>query len=207
MTGAGLYEVVNNSMIDEKSAIADGIFTADDLIRMNNPISSDLAVMRPSLLPGILSVIRYNVAHKNPDLAIFEIGRVFCKNQEKFPEERDELAIAITGRIHPERYSAERAVLYDFYDLKGVLESVLEARRIENYTFEPMKDQDPRFVKGNCAELKVDGKRIGILGAAKPALTKGMRLNTPLYLAIIQLPGLLNAKEKSQYYMPVSQYP
>ena len=207
LVSAGLYEVVNTSMLDEKSATADGIFTADDLIRMNNPISLDLAVMRPSLLPGVLSVIRHNVAHKNPDLAIFEVGHVFCKNQEKYPEERDELVIALTGRVHPERYSGERAVLYDFYDLKGVLESVLDARRIGKYSFETLKDKDPRFIEGRCAELKVDGKRIGVLGEAVPALSKGMRLNTPLDLAVIQLPGLLNAQEKSQYYMPISQFP
>ena len=123
---AGLYECVNTSLIDEKAALGDLIFGKDDLLAVNNPISLDLAILRPSLLPGMLAAVKRNVSRKNSDLALFEIGRVFCKNPAKYPEERDELVILMTGRAHPERYSAERAVTYDFYDIKGVLECVLE---------------------------------------------------------------------------------
>ena len=193
------------SMIDEASAIADKVFTADDLIRMNNPISLDLAVMRPSLLPGMLTTIRHNIARKNLDLALFEIGHVFCSNPEKFAEERDELAIALTGRVHPERFSAERAVLADFYDLKGIIESLLSARRIKGVSFRAA--EDPRFIKGHCAELVI-GKRVaGVFGEIVPSLTKGMRLSTPLFVAVIQLTELLSAEERSALYEPISQFP
>lgn len=205
LTGIGLDEIVCGSMIDEKSATADGMFTAEELIKPNNPISLELAVMRPSLLPGMLDTVRHNIARKNADLALFEIGHVFCRNTEKYPEERDELAIALTGRVHPERYSAERAVLADFYDLKGILESLLEARRIKNARFRAA--EDPRFLKGQCAELVIGGRTVGVFGEAVPALTKGMRLFTPLFLAVIQLPALLSAEERSLLYEPISPYP
>lgn len=205
LIATGLYETVNTSMIDEKSATLDGIFEAGDLIKPYNPISLDLAVMRPSLLPGMLNVVKHNIARRNDDLALFEMGRVFCKNQEKFPEERDELVIAITGRAHPERYSKERTIKMDFFDLKGIVESVLDARRISDYKF--VKGEDKRFLKGVCAELVIDGKRAGFLGELVPHLTKGMRLGTPLYAAVIQIPALMNAEEKSVYYVPVSQFP
>lgn len=205
LTAAGLDECVSNSMMDEKSATQDGFFQAQDLIRMNNPISLDLAVMRPSLLPGMLANVKRNIARKNTDLALFEIGRVFCADSGKFPEERDELVIALTGRRHPERFSTERSELMDFFDLKGILESVAEIRRLENVTFAPA--EDPRFVKGACAELLIDGKRAGFLGEIADSLSRGMHLQTPLYIAVIQLPALLNAKEKSAYYLPISQFP
>ena len=205
LTGIGLDEIMCGSMIDEASAIADKVFTADDLIRMNNPISLDLAVMRPSLLPGMLTTIRHNIARKNLDLALFEIGHVFCSNPEKFAEERDELAIALTGRVHPERFSAERAVLADFYDLKGIIESLLSARRIKGVSFRAA--EDPRFIKGHCAELVI-GKRVaGVFGEIVPSLTKGMRLSTPLFAAVIQLTELLSAEERSALYEPISQFP
>jgi len=207
LVAAGLNEVLNNSMMDAKSALSDGIFEDSDLIRMTNPISADLSVMRPSLLPCVLNNIRYNISHKNQDLAIFEIGRVFCQNPKKYPEERIELAIAITGRIHPERYSSEKSVLYDFFDLKGMLESVSDALRISDYSFEPLNHDDPRFVKGASAILRIDKQIIGVFGLVKSSLTKGMRLSTPLYAAVIQLPGLLNADEKSQDYSPISAFP
>ena len=205
LTGIGLGEIVCGSMIDEKSATADKMFTPEELIRPYNPISLDLGVMRPSLLPGILNTVRHNIARKNLDLALFEIGHVFCKNTEKFPEERDELSIAVTGRIHPERFSAERAVVADFYDLKGIIESLLTARKVKNFQFRAA--EDPRFLKGHCAEVLVNKRVAGVFGEVVPALTKGMRLSTPLFVAMIQLKELLTAEERTLLYDPISQFP
>lgn len=205
LTGIGLDEIVCGSMIDEKSATADKMFTAEELIRPYNPISLDLGVMRPSLLPGILNTVRHNIARKNLDLALFEIGHVFCKNTEKFPEERDELSIAVTGRIHPERFSAERAVVADFYDLKGIIESLLTARKVKNFQFRAA--EDPRFLKGHCAEVLVNKRVAGVFGEVVSALTKGMRLSTPLFVAMIQLKELLTAEERTLLYDPISQFP
>ncbi|MBO5694221.1 MAG: phenylalanine--tRNA ligase subunit beta [Lentisphaeria bacterium] len=205
LTGIGLDEIVCGSMIDEKSATADKMFTPEELIRPYNPISLDLGVMRPSLLPGILNTVRHNIARKNLDLALFEIGHVFCKNTEKFPEERDELSIAVTGRIHPERFSAERAVVADFYDLKGILESLLTARKVKNFQFRAA--EDPRFLKGHCAEVLVNKRVAGVFGEVVPALTKGMRLSTPLFVAMIQLKELLTAEERTLLYDPISPFP
>ncbi len=205
LTGIGLDEIVCGSMIDEKSATADKMFTPEELIRPSNPISLDLGVMRPSLLPGVLNTVRHNIARKNLDLALFEIGHVFCRNTEKFPEERDELAIAVTGRIHPERFSAERAVVADFYDLKGILESLLSARKVKNFQFRAA--EDPRFLKGHCAEVLVNKRVAGVFGEIVPALTKGMRLSTPLFVAMIQLKELLTAEERTLLYDPISQFP
>ena len=205
LTGIGLDEIVCGSMIDEKSATADKMFTPEELIRPYNPISLDLGVMRPSLLPGILNTVRHNIARKNLDLALFEIGHVFCKNTEKFPEERDELSIAVTGRIHPERFSAERAVVADFYDLKGILESLLTARKVKNFQFRAA--EDPRFLKGHCAEVLVNKRVAGVFGEVVPALTKGMRLSTPRFVAMIQLKELLTAEERTLLYDPIAPFP
>lgn len=205
LIAVGLCETLSNSLIDEASAIKGGIFTADDLIRPNNPISSDLGVLRPSLLPTILQAVRFNVARKNYDLALFEIGHVFCANPDKFKEERDELAIALTGNVHPERFSQERAVKYDFFDLKGIIESVLSARRTKSYRFEAAKD--PRFKASCCASLILDGKVAGYLGEASDELCKGMRLTAPLFIAIIQLEPLFAVKTRSNLFVPISQFP
>ncbi len=205
LIAAGLDDTVNVSMLDEKSALEDLIFESGDLLRMNNPISLDLAVLRPSILPGLLACVKRNVARKNMSMALFEIGHVFCKNPAKFAEERDELAIVMTGRAHPERYSAERAVDFDFYDLKGVLEAVLEARRLKNFSFAAASD--PRFVKGVCAELFIDGKKAGVLGKLNDKMTRGMRTQSDVFAAVVQTGILLEAEKKSVNYEPISQFP
>ena len=205
LIAAGLDDTVNVSMLDEKTCLTDPTFEAADLLKMNNPISLDLAVLRPSILPGLLSCVKYNVAHKNTDLALFEIGHVFCANPAKYPEERDELAIIMTGKSHPERYSAERAVNFDFYDIKGVLESVLEGRRLKDYTFKAA--EDPRFTKGICAELIIDGKRAGVLGKLHDKMTKGMRITTPVFAAVIELDKFFGAAVLNTDYVPLSSFP
>ena len=93
----------------------------------------------------------------------------------------------------------------DFFDLKGILESVLNVRRVASFSFVPAKD--PRFVSTCCAELVIDGKKAGVLGQVVPELTKGMRLNTPLFIALIQLDAIFGAREKSLFYTPISQFP
>ena len=205
LIAAGLDDTVNVSMVDEKSALSDLIFEPGDLMKMNNPISLDLAVLRPSILPGLLACVKRNIARKNSDLAMFEIGHVCCKNPAKYPEERDELAIVMTGKSHPERYSAERAANFDFFDIKGVLESVLENRRLKSVEFKPASD--PRFVKGVCAELFLDGKKAGVLGKLNEKMTRGMRVQSDVLAAVIQLPVLFAAEGKSINYEPVSQFP
>lgn len=205
LCGVGLDEILCGSMIDEKSALADGMFRANELVRMNNPISLELAVMRPSLLPGLLGTVRHNIARKNIDLALFEIGHVFCQNRQDFPEERDELAIAVTGRVHPERYSSERAALADFYDLKGILESLLDIRRVKSFSFRAA--EDPRFVKGRTAEILIGGKNAGYFGEIVPELTRGMRLTTPLFAALLQLDSLFAAAARSPFYQALSPFP
>ncbi len=205
LCACGLDEIMCGSLIEEKAALADGVFEASDLVRLNNPISLELAIPRPSLLPGMLAAVKHNIGRRNLDLALFELGHVFCANPQKFPEEREELVIAMTGRRHPERYSAERKEEIDFYDLKGVLETFTELRRLKNVTFEAA--EDPRFVKGCCAVLKIDRKPAGVFGQFVPALTQGMRLATPLFGAVIQVESLLTASERSICFQPLSQFP
>ena len=101
--------------------------------------------------------------------------------------------------------AAERAVQFDFFDIKGVLESVLENRRLKSVEFKPA--EDPRFVKGVCAELFIDGKKAGVLGKLNDKMTRGMRLQSDVLAAVIQLAVLFEAEGKSINYEPVSQFP
>ena len=205
LVSTGLYECLGTSMIDEKTALLDYDFTKEDLVAPINPISLDLAILRPSLLGGMLATVKRNISRKNTNLALFEIGNCFCKNPEKYPEERQEVVIALTGQRHPERFSGERSELYDFYDLKGLIETFLEERGNPNYTVRPCDDK--RFTKGECAELVLDGKRAGVFGRIHASLVKGMRLQTPLYIAVFQLSNLLTASKKPVYYKPISLFP
>jgi phenylalanyl-tRNA synthetase beta chain len=205
--GLGLYECMHYSMVSEKSALSDCRFTIDDLVRISNPLSLELACMRPSLLGEMLESIERNVARKNLNLRLFELGNVFCSNSNMFPEERSELCIALSGQKTPELYSEELKPQYDFYDLKGLLESLLEVCDIKNYSFE--KSEDERFAPGQCAVLKLNKNIAGHFGLLNNKFTKGLRTEYPVFVAQLEVSELLAAqkRDRSPFFTPVPQYP
>ncbi len=130
----GCCEAVNYSFIDE-SAVAALEFPADsrfyDFVRLQNPISSEMAVMRTTLLPGLLTNLKTNLRVNVKDVRLFEIGRNFYRLEgEKQPSEELFLAGVFCGRRWGEHFSlAEEKV--DFFDLKGLLEDLAGILRLE----------------------------------------------------------------------------
>ena len=205
LIGLGLFECMNYSMVEKKVGLVDARFAEDDIVKLKNPLSLDMEIMRPSLLGNMQETVNRNISRGNHNLALFEIGNVFCGNRELFKEERLEAVIAVTGAKQPERFSDERKVEYDFYDLKGLLESWMEKRRIKSFSFK--KTDNANFAKGVCAELIVNNKPIAVFGKAAKSFTKGMRNKSDLYIAIIQISPLLKVKEKSVLFEQISQFP
>lgn len=180
----GLYECYSYSMVDEKTAHFDPTFSPEQIIAISNPLNLDMACLRPSLFPQILQNVGRNVSRNNLHLRLFEIGRVFCKPCKKFPEERQEIAIAMTGLRRPELFSADRAAVIEFADLKGTIEAFFSERKL---ACECRPFSDPRFMPGHCAEVIVRGKTIGIIGEPAQNFTRSLRLRYPLYIGILQL--------------------
>ncbi len=132
LTGLGLHEAQGQTLIsDDASKLA----TAGVPVPLANPLSSDMNVLRPSLLPGLLDALRHNLNHQNGDVALFELGRIFAPGgQAAAPagagaqpsggsREERRLAIALTGRRNPTFWTGpDREAKFDIYDLKGVLE-------------------------------------------------------------------------------------
>ena len=204
LLGLGLDEIVNYSMLPLAAATTGTGLVEAELVKLANPISAESAFMRPSLLPFMLQTVAHNIAHNNPDLGLFEIGRVFA-NCARLPEERWQACLAVTGRRHPERFGAERAEIVDFYDLKGMLAGWLADRRVTGAVF--AATAHPAFVKGACAAITVSGVEVAVFGEILPELTKGMRLKTPLFLALAELEALAKIQPPVAKYQPLPQYP
>ena len=204
----GLFEVMNYSYADEKAALADCTYSKDYLLAMSNPISHESAYMRPSLLSGMLRTVEHNISRKNTDLALFEIGKVFCGNTKLGTEEKLQCCIAVTGRKHPERFSSEKKELHDFYDLKGLIETWLQYRKIPGCEFRGFKEDSPgNYTDGTCTELVAGGERIAVFGEVSDRLTKGMRIQYPLYIAVVQIEKLIALPAPKIQYSHISQFP
>jgi phenylalanyl-tRNA synthetase beta chain len=201
----GLYECIHYSLVSEKSALADNRFTKADVIHIDNPLSLELECMRPSLFGEMLETVERNVSRKNYNLRIFEMGNACCANSEIYSEERQDLCVVLTGQRNPERFSDELAVVYDFYDLKGLLESLFEKLGISDYAFDIAEDDT--FTPGCGATVSVRGKTIGRIGKLADVYTKGLRTEYPVYMAQLDADVLINYDAGRIFYQAIPVYP
>ncbi len=201
----GLNEIYNYSLVSEKDALLDADFAKSDLVEISNPLNLDFAFMRPSLLHHMLQTAAFNIARKNCDISFFEMGTAFCANPKLFPEERLEACIALTGRKFPGRYSDDRTLKFDYFDLKGILEAWLEAMRIRNFRFRKAKNAN--FADDCCAELLLGGECAAILGRLSTRAMAPFKLKEEVFLAKIQMDRIFAKLPGGAAYSPVSLFP
>jgi len=193
LAARGFYEAVNLSFLAEETLQRWGF--DDGLIRLANPLSADLAVMRPSLLPGLVAALSHNRARQQDRVRLFEQARVFRQDtvsQEKSPAplETPSLAIVACGSAHAEQWG-EPARAVDFYDLKGELDALLawggEAQRWAVHA-----DDLPAWLHpGRSARITRDDVTVGYLGALHPRLVKALDLTADVHVLEVALEPLL----------------
>ena len=191
--GMGFDECVHYSIVGSASALADSRFEKSDLIELSNPLSPDNGWMRPGLLGEMLGTVGRNIARGNRNLRLFELDKAFCKNPAKFPEERNELLILMTGKRHPELFSAAGEALCDFYDIKGVVETLLEKLAITNYRFVAPQESDGRFRDGHALVLLLEGKVAGMFGELNGKFASSWRSSAPVFFAQMEVAALIDA--------------
>lgn len=203
----GLYECVTYSITGVPQALTDSRFEESDLIKLDNPLNPDSSVMRPSLFGGMLNVAERNITRGNRNLRLFELDKVFCANAEKYPEERDELIMLLTGKRYADRYSEDFALEYDFYDMKGAVEDLMEMLGVSKYRFTRL-DDDKRFKAGNAVAVDIYGRRAGVFGEVNNALTSGWRHTSKVFVALFEAQSLYDAAVKaSRNFKALAQYP
>ena len=155
-----------------------------DLIRVKLPLSEDHAVMRPSLVPGLLASAVRNVGQQLKSLRFFEMGRVFrnAGGGKARDQESDALAILLAGPTEPFGW-AQIQRNADLYDLKGILSALLGGREIR---FVPK--ERPGFVL--ACDIKLDAQVIGVFARLAPARERELDFTAPVYLAELDLAKL-----------------
>jgi phenylalanyl-tRNA synthetase beta chain len=171
-----------------------------------NPIIEEASWMRPTLLPGLLTSVRHNLNHGIRDVRLFEIGRVFASSSDgDLPQERQALAmIAIGGAIEEGRAQAERE--FDFFDLKGALETAVDWINLKPLTFAPTSARHLRM--GQASEICLsDNGRVGTIGRLSEDLVSAYKFRQPVYVMELDLDALLESTEKVVQYTPLPRYP
>jgi phenylalanyl-tRNA synthetase beta chain len=205
LAGLGLNEAQGQTLISNEAAALPPGATPGQVAALQRPLSSDMNVLRPSLLPGLLDSLRRNIARQNTDVALFEIGRVFLQPDGKFKEER-RLGIALTGRRSPSFWAgAERDAKFDIHDLKGALEEFLEQFGVRGVTWLPRDEAGPFFLESAAIQL---GKiSLGEMGRLSPVLQKRFDLRDAVYLAELNFDQLLVRRVPSKIFKPLPAFP
>ncbi len=203
LAGLGLNEAQGQTLI-AKSEVRNA--KAEEIVALANPLSSDMDVLRPSLLPGLIHSLRHNVTHKNYDVALFEIGRVFLKNNNAAKEER-RVAIAITGQRAQNFWSgAERDAKFDLTDAKGIVEELLEQFGVRGVVVTRREAATPLFLES--ATITLGGKLpLGELGLVSPVLAKKYDLRDAVLLAELNLDQLIARRNAAKSFKPLPQFP
>ena len=154
MSAMGYTEVITYSFIPPKW----GGFFGDSVLELLNPISDEMKIMRPSLIPGLAAAAARNKSLQRRDISIFEIGTCFFPTAKgALPLERMKLGAAITGQRSDTHWSL-RAQEVDFYDIKGLAEALVPGItvRLSDHAF---------YKPGHQADILLDGKAVGHMGA------------------------------------------
>ncbi len=175
-------------------------------VALDNPLSADMDVLRPSLLPGLLAILRHNLSRKNHDVAIFEVGRVFTRSEGTLREER-RIAIAVTGARAAAFWSgAERDAKFDIHDLKGILEEFLDQFGVRPVLCANRSEPTELFLES--ATLALGGKLpLGELGQLSPVVAKRLDLRDAVLLAELNLDQLLSRRNAAKSFKPLPQQP
>jgi len=191
LVALGYQEIISYSFIDP--ALSDLVCGADARpIRLQNPISEEMAVMRSSLLPGLLQTLQYNANRQHERLRLFETGLVFQRQGDETLQ-TPKIGGLLSGTRNPKNWNNNNDIS-DFYDVKGDIESVLDlGGNGADFQFVPTEAQG--YHPGQCAEVRAaDGSSIGVIGALHPSIQREMGLDTAVYLFELDLAAVLAAE-------------
>jgi phenylalanyl-tRNA synthetase beta chain len=202
LVGLGLNENINYGLVSEEENQLFSIIHEKESndVELLMPLSVERKVLRKSLMPSLIASCKYSYNRKMKDLSIFEIGRVYYK-QEEFVEE-EHLGLLLANDYTKSLNHLEKV---DFYLVKGILEELFNKLNLE-VKFVPLADEVKELHPKRSADMYLDGKWLGFIGALHPAFAKANDLDE-VYVAEIKL-GLIYDKKQTEFkFSPISKVP
>jgi phenylalanyl-tRNA synthetase beta chain len=211
MVGFGFRETINYSFMHKQSGDRLRLEPDDPrrkLVDILNPLTEDQAVMRTSLVPGLLQTVHYNFFQQTKNLKIFEIGKIFInEDPRQLPHEPEILAGIWTGL----RYDAswhDRTTECDFYDIKGVVENLLNALQIDAIQFTQLPENECTYTRaGYSAQILCNHIRLGLVGEMHPVVLANYDLKQTTFLFELNFDHLLPLVQDIRQSKPIPKFP
>lgn len=199
LTGAGFTEILTNSITNS------AYFSEEDLatsVKLLNNLSSELNIMRPSMLHTALEVIAHNIARKNTSLRFFEFGKTYTTSGVGVYEEKNHLCFYVTGQLTETSWK-EKNKSSDIYYLKGVASSILQALNINGAQWNENEstelDASISFTIGN--------EKLGVIGVVKKSLSQKFDIKTPVLFADFYWDALMQKAGNKVQIKELLKYP
>jgi phenylalanyl-tRNA synthetase beta chain len=204
LESAGLYQAVTYSLTSEDKVYQYALEQREP-VRLAMPMSEERSLLRLSLVPHLLDVLKYNAARQLDSTAVYETGAVFLANQQdELPEEQEHLAFAVTGLWHSHLWQGEKKPV-DFYVVKGILEGLFSKLGLQ----EKIQFQQAEVAgmhPGRTAEILLNGKKVGFVGQIHPQVQKDKDLKDT-YVCELNLREVLVEGNEPLKYHSIPRYP
>lgn len=200
LIGLGMDEIQTYSFVSPKTA--DKINLSEDSyrrawVKLINPLGDETSVMRTMILPNALEVAYTNYSRSIPSIAIFELGNTFYNNgkgEGVLPEEKDALCLLAYGEEE------------NFFVMKGRIEELLFKLGIKDAEYETEKE-NLSFHPGRCANIIVNGTKVGCIGQVHPDVTSNYGIDSEVYAAEIEFNLIYDLANTEKKYKSLPKYP
>lgn len=205
LIGEGLQEFLTCDLVGPNllQIIQDDTTPLESLIKVLNPTSIEQSILRTSLLPGLLQVVKYNFDHQNHNVAGFEVGRIHFREREQF-QEQSVMGVILMGEASRPHWDQERRSI-DFFDLKGIIENVLGAFGITDYEVRNLGIKT--FHSGRQASFFIGSLELGSMGEIHPAIQRRLDLPQRILFAEFNLQDMMKVAKRLEKVSPLAIYP
>jgi len=165
-------------------------------VTISNPLGEDFSIMRTTTLPDMLEVISRNYNRRIEEAAFYELSYVYLPVSipvNELPVEKEVLTIGMYGN-------------YDFFDIKGIVEELMEVLGIKQYDFEPEANRS-EYHPGRTANLVIGGRNVGIIGEIHPEVSENFNAPERVYIGMIEVEPLVEFSNMVSQYKPLPKYP
>lgn len=210
LTASGLNETTTYSFAEgtdlEKLRMNPaGLGEAVELI---NPMNAEQAVMRQSIIPGLLRSVAYNQAHGVDNIQLYETGVVFAAHEgSKKPKEKQRVAGVMAGAMGDKAWNNNPAA-FDFFDGKGAVESLARELALPKLRFKALgAEEAPHLQPGRAAAVLSGGTELGWVGEIHPLAAQAFDAQGPVVAFELDLEALGKVKQDARDYKEVPQFP
>ncbi|MDR1883884.1 MAG: phenylalanine--tRNA ligase subunit beta [Prevotella sp.] len=204
LTGSGFNEIMNNSLTKESYYAALQVYPASRCVYLLNPLSTDLNVMRQTLIHGGLESIAYNRNRQNPDIRFYEFGNCYYYDADRKAEgetlreysEEYRLGLWLSGNSIDNSWAVANEK-HSVYQLKAYVENIFARLGIPADRYEYIQFSDEIFSAALDIRSKNKGKSLGVLGVVNGKLLKVQNINNEVYFAELRWDALMKEIKKN----------